>query len=370
MQRTRKKVLVLGATGSIGTSTLDIIRNQHDRFSCCGLTAHRNRDELERLAAECGAPCSLTAEEGTDGIRNLIERTKPDIVVNGIAGSAGLIPSQIVLEAGIDLALANKETIVMAGPLMSALAEKHQCKILPVDSEHSAIFSLLRQCGRENVEKLIITASGGPFRTWTSSQLKGATIADALRHPTWHMGKKITVDSATMGNKGLEVIEARRLFGFPADDIQVVVHPQSIVHSLVRTADGIVYAQCSEPDMKHPIMQALDYPHTNTNFMRPFDLTDTADGTRTLTFEQPRYDDFPLLRLAFDAARNDDAYPIAFNAANEIAAWAFIDGHIGFMDIARVVERVMHYDWSGAIRDMPDVLAADTEARAQARAVL
>lgn len=370
MQCARKKVLVLGATGSIGTSTLDIIRNQSDRFSCCGLTAHRNRDELERLAAECGAPCSLTAEEGTDGIRKLIEQAKPDIVVNGIAGSAGLVPSQLVLEAGVDLALANKETIVMAAPLMSALAERHHCKIIPVDSEHSAIFALLRQCGRENVEKLIITASGGPFRTWTSSQIQGATIDDALRHPTWHMGKKITVDSATMGNKGLEVIEARRLFGFPADDIQVVVHPQSIVHSLVRTTDGIVYAQCSEPDMRHPIMQALDYPHARANFMRPFDLTDTADGTRTLTFEKPRYDDFPLLRLAFDAARNDDAYPIAFNAANEIAAWAFIDGHIGFTDIARVVESVMSHDWSGAIRDMPDVLAADTEARTQARAVL
>lgn len=370
MRCAQKQVLVLGATGSIGTSTLDIIRNQRDRFSCCGLTAHRNKDELKRLAAECGVPYSLTAEEGTDGIRKLIEQTKPDIVVNGIAGSAGLIPSQLVLESGVDLALANKETIVMAAPLMFALAEKQHCKILPVDSEHSAIFALLRHCGRENVEKLIITASGGPFRTWTSSQIQGATIDDALRHPTWRMGKKITIDSATMGNKGLEVIEARRLFGFPADDIQVVVHPQSIVHSLVRTTDGIVYAQCSEPDMKHPIMQALDYPQTSANFMRPFDLTDTADGTRTLTFEKPRYDDFPLLRLAFDAARNDNAYPIAFNAANEIAAGAFIDGQIGFTDIARVVENVMEHDWSGTIRDMQDVFVADTEARAQARTIL
>ena len=366
----QKKVLVLGATGSIGTSTLDIIRNQSDRFVCCGLTAHHDKAGLARLAAECGAPFSLTADDGTDGIKRLIERTKPDIVVNGIAGSAGLVPSQLVLEAGVDLALANKETIVMAAPLMLALAEKHQCQILPVDSEHSAIFALLRQCGRENVEKLIITASGGPFRTWSSERIRHATVADALKHPTWNMGKKITVDSATMGNKGLEVIEAQRLFGFSADDIQVVVHPQSIVHSLVRTTDGIVYAQCSEPDMKHPIMQALDYPNVNANFMRPFDLTDTADGTRTLTFEKPRYDDFPLLRLAFDAARKDAAYPIAFNAADEIAAQAFIDGSIGFTDIARVTESVMRHDWSGAVRDMQDVFSADSEARAHARAAL
>ena len=365
-----KKVLVLGATGSIGTSTLDIIRNQSDRFSCCGIQANSKKDMLETLAKEFACPCSLTAADGTDGIRRLIDQTKPDIVVNGIAGSAGLVPSQIVLEAGVDLALANKETIVMASPLMFALAKKNNCRILPVDSEHSAIFTLLHQCGHENVDKLIITASGGPFRIWTTEQIKKATIHDALKHPTWNMGKKITVDSATMGNKGLEVIEAKRLFGFPTDKIQVVVHPQSIIHSLVRTVDGIVYGQFSEPDMKHPIIQALDYPAVHRDFMRPFDLTDTTDGKRELTFEKPRYDDFPLLRLAFDAAEKDDAYPIAFNAANEIAAQAFIDETIGFTDIARVVGAVMKNDWSGTIRDMQDVFAADSEARKQARAVL
>ena len=370
MHGSPKKVLVLGATGSIGTSALDIIRNQSDRFTCAGLTANSKKDDLTRLASEFNAPCSLTAEDGTDGIRRLIDQTKPDIVVNGIAGSAGLVPSQIVLEAGVDLALANKETVVMAFPLMFALAKQHGCKILPVDSEHSAIFTLLHQCGRENVDKLIITASGGPFRTWTTEQIKKATIHDALRHPTWNMGKKITVDSATMGNKGLEVIEARRLFDFAPEKIQVVVHPQSVIHSLVRTKDGIVYGQFSEPDMKHPIIQALDYPAVNTDFMRPFDLTDTADGTRTLTFEKPRYDDFPLLRLAFDAAQKDGAYPIVFNAANEIAAWAFIDEKISFPQISAITEKIMSGNWSGDIRDMRDVFAADSEARKQARALL
>ncbi|MBQ7158583.1 MAG: 1-deoxy-D-xylulose-5-phosphate reductoisomerase [Treponema sp.] len=365
-----KKVLVLGATGSIGTSTLDIIRNQKDRFTCCGMQANNKKDALAKLAAEFNCPSSLTAEDGIDGIKRLIEKTKPDIVVNGIAGSAGLVPSTLVLEAGVDLALANKETIVMAAPLMFALAKKNNCKIIPVDSEHSAIFTLLHQCGRENVEKLIITASGGPFRTWTTEQIKKATIHDALKHPTWNMGKKITVDSASLGNKGLEVIEARRLFDFTTDKIQVVVHPQSIIHSLVRTVDGIVYGQFSEPDMKHPIIQALDYPAVNADFMKPFDLTDTADGTRTLTFEKPRYDDFPLLRLAFDAAEKDAAYPIVFNAANEIAAWAFIDEKIGFLDIARIVGDVIKQDWSNGIRDMQDVFDADTEARKQARALL
>ncbi len=370
MHMSSKKVLVLGATGSIGTSTLDIIRNQRDRFVCCGMQANSKKNALSERAAEFHCPFTLTAEDGLDGIRRLLDETKPDIVVNGIAGSAGLLPSKIVLEAGVDLALANKETIVMAAPLMFALAKENNCKILPVDSEHSAIFTLLNQCGRDNVESLVITASGGPFRTWTTEKIKTATIHDALKHPTWNMGKKITVDSATLGNKGLEVIEARRLFDFSTDAIQVVVHPQSIIHSLVRTKDGIVYGQFSEPDMKHPIIQALDFPFVNSDFMKPFDLTDTADGQRTLTFEKPRYDDFPLLRLAFEAAKKDAAYPIVFNAANEIAAWAFIDEKIGFTDIADIVGGVMKNDWSDEIRDMKDVFAADTEARKQARALL
>ena len=361
-----KRILVLGCTGSIGSSTLDIIRNHQERFICCGLSANRNENALKTLAAEFNCSATLTSRDGNDGIKSLIENTNPDLVVNGIAGSAGLIPSMITLEHGVDLALANKESVVMAGPLIFSLAKKNKCRILPVDSEHSAIFTLLNQCGgKDNADRLIITASGGPFCTWNSEKIRNATLKDALKHPTWNMGTKITVDSATMGNKGLEVIEAKRLFNFDTEKIQVVVHPQSIVHSLVRTKDGIVYGQFSEPDMKHPIIQALDWPEVKQNFMKPFDLTDTADGSRTLTFEKPRLKDFPLLQLAFEAARKDNCHPIAFNAANEIAAWNFIDEKISFWKIADIVEKVMAKEnvWDTPVRDPQDIFEADTLAR-------
>ncbi len=369
-----KKVLVLGCTGSIGTSTLDILRSEKERFSVCGLTANSKKDELDKLSAEFSVPSSLTSEEGTEGIQKLIDSTKPDIIVNGIAGSAGLMPTILALESGIDLALANKESVVMAGPLIFKLAEKNNCKILPVDSEHSAIFTLINQCGKENIDSVIITASGGPFRTLESEKLKNVTVKDALKHPTWDMGVKITIDSATLGNKGLEVIEAKRLFNLSADQIKVVVHPQSIIHSLVRTKDGIVYGQFSEPDMKHPILQALDWPEINRNFMRPFDLTDSLftgnDCKRTLTFEKPRLNDFPMLKLAYDAARNDNCYPIAFNAANEIAVKAFINGQIGFMQIPETVGSVLEKDWTQKIDDLNAIFEADSLARDYAKTFL
>lgn len=370
-----KKVLVLGCTGSIGSSTIDIIRNEKE-FVACGLTAHSNEEKLNSLAKEFSCPTLLTSkiknEDLKEELLKFIEKTKPEIVVNGIAGSAGLIPSIAVLESGIDLALANKESVVMAGPIIFDLAKKNGCKILPVDSEHSAIFTLLNQCGKENVDRLIITASGGPFRTWDSEKIKNATLKDALKHPTWNMGTKITVDSATLGNKGLEVIEACRLFGFKTEQIQVVVHPQSIVHSLVRTKDGIVYGQFSEPDMKHPIISALTYPEVKKDFMKPFDLTDFSDSNiRTLTFEKPRIDVFNLLNIAFESAKIDGCAPIAFNAANEIAAWAFIDEKISFPKISEIVSEVLHRkDWSKNVRDMADVFEADKTAREIAKSLL
>lgn len=363
-----KKILVLGATGSIGSSTLDILRNQRDRFVCCGLTANSKKAELEALSKEFSCPSSLTKTDGIDGIKRLLDETKPDIVVNGIAGSAGLLPSMSVLEAGLDLALANKETVVMAGPLMFEAAKKSGSRILPVDSEHSAIFTLIHQCKKENIDKIIITASGGPFRTFPREKLASVTVADALKHPTWDMGVKITIDSATLGNKGLEVIEAVRLFDVKASQVQVVVHPQSVIHSLVRTKDGIVYGQFSEPDMKHPILQALDWPEVKSDFMKPFDLTDTADGKRTLTFEKPRMDDFPMLALAFESAEKGGSYPIVFNAANEIAVQAFIDGKIGFLQIGEMVANVLHgSDWSKIPLDLSDVFEADRLAREMAK---
>lgn len=359
-----KKVLVLGCTGSIGTSTLDILRNHKDRFMCAGLTANSKEEELEKLMYEFDCPVCLTKNAGVDGIKMLLEDTKPDIVVNGIAGSAGLAPSMAVLEAGIDLALANKETVVMAGPLMFEAAKKSGSRILPVDSEHSAIFTLVNQCKKENIDKIVITASGGPFRTLPREKLASVTVADALKHPTWNMGVKITIDSATLGNKGLEVIEAVRLFDVKASQVQVVVHPQSVIHSLVRTKDGIVYGQFSEPDMKHPILQALDWPEILPSYMKPFDLTDTLDGKRTLTFEKPRMDDFPMLALAFEAAEKGGSYPIAYNAANEVAVQAFIDKKIGFLKIPEIVGRVMHTcGFEGEPRDLKDVFEIDKIAR-------
>lgn len=353
-----KKILVLGATGSIGTSTLDIARNMPSDFEIVGITANSNKEKLEKLRNEFHCPSSLTSIDGTDGIRKLIEDTKPDIVVNGISGSAGLKPSKIVLENGIDLALANKETVVMAWQLIKALAEKNNAKIIPVDSEHSAIFCLINQCKKENVSEIIITASGGPFRNYSLEQLKNVTLTDALNHPTWNMGQKITIDSATLANKGLEVIEATRLFDVPPEKIKVVVHPQSFVHSIVRTNDGMLYAQISAPDMKHPIFQSLVYPENRKNYMKPFDLFD-----KNFEFYRPRYDDFPMLKYAFEAAQKNAGYTIAFNAANEIAVQGFIDGKIKFLDIPEITYKVLQNDFSSVPKDFEDIFEIDKIAR-------
>lgn len=353
-----KKVLVLGCTGSIGTNTLDIIRNFPNDFSVAGLTAHSNEKKLAFLCQEFKCEGFLTSKEKIENLNEFIERTKPDIVVNGIAGSAGLLPSKIVLENKISLALANKETVVMAWPLIKALADKGNTQIIPVDSEHSAIFSLINQVGKENVSEIVITASGGPFRTLEKEQLKNVTLEQALKHPTWNMGRKITIDSATLANKGLEVIEANRLFDAPAEKISVTVHPQSLIHSLVRTNDGMLYAQISDPDMKHPIYSALTYPENRQNYLKPFNLFDC-----TMTFFKPRYEDFPMLSYAFEAARRNGLYTIAFNAANEVAVDAFINKKIGFMGIPELVGKVLDSDWTFEPKTFHDVFEADSKAR-------
>lgn len=354
-----KRVLVLGATGSIGTSTLNIVKYMPQSFELCGVQAHSNKDRLLEIAEKAKCPYLLTSEDNSEtAFKELIEKAKPDIVVNGICGSAGLLPSRIVLENGINLALANKETIVMAGPLIKNLAQDKGTKILPVDSEHSAIFNLVEKIGNENISKIIITASGGPFRTLTKEQLEQVTVEQALNHPTWQMGKKITVDSATLANKGLEVIEAARLFDIDADKIEVVVHPQSLIHSLVRTNDGMLYAQISEPDMKHPILSALTWPENKENYLEPFDLFD-----KTMTFFKPRLQDFPMLSYAFECVKFGKAYPIAFNAANEVAVNAFLEEKISFQAISRIVRSVLDKNWNHKIKSFKDVFAADEEAR-------
>ena len=361
-----KRVLVLGCTGSIGSSTLDIVKNMPEEFSVCGLQAHSNKDKLSVLAADFNCPSLLSSEDNSaEAFQKLIDQSKPDIVVNGIAGAAGLIPSKVVLENGIDLALANKETIVMAGPLIKELARNKGAALLPVDSEHSAIFNLTQRIGMKNISKIVITASGGPFRTYTKDQLENVTLEQALKHPTWNMGKKITIDSSTLANKGLEVIEAAFLFDVTADQIEVVVHPQSLIHSLVRTNDGELYAQISEPDMKHPILCALNWPENKKCYMKEFDLFD-----KTMSFFRPRMDDFPLLSYAFECVRAGKCYPIAFNAANEIAVGAFIDGKINYPSIARIVRSVLDRDWNTALDSFETVFDADSKARSYARELI
>ena len=354
-----KRVLVLGCTGSIGTSTLDIINNMPEDFCVCGLQAHSNKDRLCALSKEYNCPSLLSSEDSSaQAFQKLIEESKPDIVVNGISGAAGLLPSKIVLENGIDLALANKETIVMAGPLIKELAHDKGAKLLPVDSEHSAIFNLTQRIGMNNISKIVITASGGPFRTYTKEQLENVTLEQALKHPTWNMGKKITIDSSTLANKGLEVIEAAFLFDVTADQIEVVVHPQSLIHSLVRTNDGELYAQISEPDMKHPILCALNWPENKECYMEQFDLFD-----KTMSFFRPRMNDFPLLSFAFECVKQGKCYPIAFNAANEIAVNAFIDGKINYSAIPRIVRSVQDYNWNTYLDSFETVFEADKKAR-------
>jgi len=354
-----KKILVLGATGSIGTNTINIAQNMSSEFQICGLQAHSNEDKLNQLGQLFNCPTLLTEKKNApEDFQKLIDESKPDIVVNGIAGAPGLLPSKIVLENSIDLALANKETIVMAGPVIKQLASEKNAKILPVDSEHSAIFNLVESVGKNNISKIVITASGGPFRTFTTEQLQSVTLEQALNHPTWAMGKKITIDSSTLANKGLEVIEAAYLFDVTSDQIEVVVHPQSLIHSLVRTNDGMLYAQISDPDMKHPIFNALTWPENKTSYMEPFDLFD-----KTMTFFKPRYDDFPLLNYAFECVRLGKCYPIAFNAANEVAVHSFMDKKINFPNISRIVRSVLDYNWNTKVDSFETVFEADKKAR-------
>lgn len=361
-----KKILVLGCTGSIGTNTIKIAENMPQDFKICGLQAHSNKDKLIELAQKYSCPYLLTSEDSSaEAFQNLLNESKPDIVVNGIAGAAGLLPSKITLENKIDLALANKETIVMAGNLIKKLAKENNARILPVDSEHSAIFQLVNQVEKNNLDKIVITASGGPFREYTIEQLKNVTLEQALNHPTWKMGPKITIDSSTLANKGLEVIEAAYLFDVPAEKIEVVVHPQSLIHSLVRTNDGMLYAQISDPDMKHPIYSALTFPENKKTYLEPFNLFD-----HTMTFYKPRIDEFPLLKLAFKCVEKGNSYPIAFNAANEIAVHAFLERKISYLEISKIVEKVLSIDWSKKIDSFDTVFEQDSLARKYAMELL
>lgn len=361
-----KKILVLGCTGSIGTSTLNIVREFSQDFSVVGLTAHSSEKKLVELSKEFNAPYCLTGKVSPKELSEFFVASKADIAVNGIAGAAGLLPSVMVLESGIDLALANKETIVMAGPLVEKLAQQHNCSIYPVDSEHSAVFTLVKKFGTEAVKEVVLTASGGPFRETPKEKLPFMKPSDALKHPTWNMGQKITIDSASLANKGLEVIEACRLFKVKPEQVKVTVHPQSLIHSLIRTTDGVLYAQISPPDMRHPILTALMWPSFVPNSLEEFDIT--AQGT--MTFTPPRFMDFPMLSLAYKALNMGESATIAYNAANEVAVAAFLEEKILFTDIAKVTEKVLEEDWSMDVTSIEEVFAFDTRGRQCAHVVI
>lgn len=365
-------VAVLGSTGSIGTTALRVIARQAGRFHVAALTAFANTVLLaEQAGAANPAFVGLVSRNGVRppadwrlGSECLVEaatRSDVDIVLNAVVGAAGLDATLAALEAGKRVALANKETLVVAGELAAAACARSGGEIVPVDSEHSAILQCLGRRDRADVRRLIITASGGPFRTWTADQMDGATLADALRHPTWSMGRKITVDSATLANKALEVIEAHFLFGVPYERIEVVVHPQSVVHSMVEFVDGSVLAQLGVPSMELPILYALTHPERVRDDGVPrFDPV----AQSPLTFEPVRLADFPALRLGLEAGRMGGAAPAVFNAANEQAVALFLEGKMQFADIAASIDAALEQLGAVSGRDKPSLLAADAAARA------
>jgi 1-deoxy-D-xylulose-5-phosphate reductoisomerase len=349
-----KRIALLGATGSIGRQALEIIEAHPELELCAAASGSQPLDGLAPLT-----------QVGGD-LTQLLERAEPDLVLNAVVGFAGLPAALWALERGIDLALANKESLVAAGELALEAQRRGGGRLLPVDSEHSAAFQCLEGRAPEQVESLVLTASGGPFRARIRDELAAVTPADALAHPTWSMGPKITVDSATLANKGLELIEAHFLFGLPYDAIEVVVHPPSIVHALVRFRDGAALAHLGYPDMRVPISFALTYPARAATPVAPLDL---ASGL-TLEFHAPDLDTFPLLALARQAGEQGGTYPCAFNAANEVAVAAFLAETLPFLAIPEVAAETLAAVDGAPARDLDDLLAADADARRLAEAAL
>ena len=350
-----KRIAVLGATGSIGKQALEII-DAKPTLEVCALASGTN--DVGDLAAERGV---AHAQVGGD-LADLLERAEPDVVLNAVVGFAGLPATLWALERGVTLALANKESLVAAGDLALAAKERGGGLLLPVDSEHSALFQCLEGRSPETVHSIVLTASGGPFRGRTRDQLADVTRADALAHPTWRMGPKITVDSATLANKGLELIEAHFLFGLPYERIEVVVHPTSVVHAIARFRDGASIAHLGYPDMRVPISFALTYPERAAT---PVETLDFADGL-TLEFAPPDLETFPLLALARHAGESGGTYPCAYNAANEVAVGAFLAGRLPFLGIAGVVQEALEAVDGAPAPDLDGLTAADTEARRHA----
>lgn len=363
-----RNVVILGATGSIGRSARRVATDMPDRLRIVGMSAHENAVELAEAMREF--PEARTAfSSGSDGAKRLVElATMPeaDMVLVAIVGTAGLEPALAAIEAGKDIAVASKEILVMAGEIVMRAAKRKGVRILPVDSEHSAIFQCLDGRTASSVRRLILTCSGGPFRQTPADELKAVTPEMALQHPTWSMGRKITIDSATLFNKALEMIEARWLFDIDIDRIDVVVHPQSIVHSMVEFVDHSVLAQLSESDMCLPIQCAVTWPERLPNTMRPLDFAKLG----RLDFEEPRHADFPALKLARRAADIGGAAPAALNAANEVAVEAFLAGRLPFPGIWRIVESVLESSTRVENPSLQELLAADAEARRTASSLV
>lgn len=374
----RRRVVILGSTGSIGGNCLDVIEHLPDRLGVIGLSAHSRWEELRDQAQrhrpryvtitsaeaaeqirQADLPAGTQLLEGVDGIARMVADPEVDIVLTAIVGAAGLTGTWLALEAGKTVAVANKETLVMAGPLVMELAARKNARVLPVDSEHSAIFQAMQSGQGKEVERVVLTASGGPFRGRRRDELAEVTREEALNHPTWRMGPKITIDSATMMNKALEVIEARWLFNLRPEQIEVIIHPESIIHSFVEFTDGSVLAQLSPPDMRLPIQYALTYPERVAGPARRLDWRELS----VLNFEQPDLETFEALALGYEVARRGGTCGAVLNAANEAAVEAFLQGEIGFLDIARVCRAVLDQHSFSARPSLSELTTLDRWAR-------
>lgn len=383
-----KAITLLGSTGSIGTQTLDIVEHHPDQFRLVGLAARSNVEllaqQVRQFRPEIVAICDRTKFDelktaiadldpqpiclsGEEGVVEVARYGDAESVVTGIVGCAGLLPTIAAIEAGKDIALANKETLIAGGPVVLPLVEQHNVKLLPADSEHSAIFQCLQGVPEGGLRRILLTASGGAFRDWPVEKLSTVKVSDALKHPNWSMGRKITVDSATLMNKGLEVIEAHYLFGMDYDHIDIVIHPQSIIHSLIELQDTSVLAQLGWPDMRLPLLYALSWPERIYTDWEQLDLVKAGD----LTFREPDHNKYPCMNLAYAAGRAGGSMPAVLNAANEKAVELFLDEKIQFLDIPRLIEQVCdrHQSDNKAQPTLDDILAADQWARQTALSV-
>ncbi len=377
-----KYLSILGSTGSIGTQTLDIVRQFPNEFKIVGLTSNKNSDLLLKQIKEFKPKAvaimdkskvddllnfsSCQVYSGIDGLNKIASLQECDNVVNSLVGSIGIEPTYHAIKNKKNIALANKETLVAAGSVIMEEIKKNNTNLMPIDSEHSAIFQCLNGENINEVEKITITCSGGPFKNYNQEQLQSVTVQDALKHPTWNMGAKITIDSATLMNKGFEVIEAHWLYGIPYEKIKIVIHPQSIIHSLVEFNDKSVIAQLGLPDMKIPIQYALSYPKRFQNDSKSLDLIEI----KSLEFREPNFEKFPCLKYAYEAGATVGTLPAVMNAANEVAVWAFLDNKIRFLDIQRLIRRMMNEHKIIKNPNLNEILEADRKTKDETKKII